>query len=419
MKHIFSFCLIFSIFQLNAQDGLVAHFPFNECNFEEFTGVSPTTFPVPFDAEDIRCDCGVRDTALVLAGSNDINTSERLLLFGNYHNYFDTDDFAVSLNFRPTSYLGQQILYSKRDSCTDERGIFLKFAAATNSVTAFVGENSSKKVTLFGQLPSDRCWYHVVLVRNLNKVQLYANGELIAEQSTVSIIDCKNDAEFQIGFDPCLGTTDFGFTGLIDDIRVYNRALKSEEIRDLNVPVDFIGNKRDTIIIEGSAVDIFTNLDQTCANQLTWSPIDPFWGVADINDPNTRITPPETQTYELAFTYEDNSIVCTATDTIRIQVVDPNDLDCSEIFLPKAFTPNGDGLNDTYGINNPFAIVNFGSFEILDRWGGRVFYTEDAFGQWDGTHNGQKVNPGVCLYRIRYTCQGEEKIILGSLTVIR
>ena len=228
MRYIYSFCLLFSFFQLNAQDGLVAHFPFETCSFEEFTGVNPTSFPVPFDAEDIECDCGVRDSALVLRGSNDINNSERLLLFGNYHNYFDTDDFTISLNFRPTNTIGQQILYSKRDSCNDDRGIYLKFALATNTITAFVGENSSKKVTLFGQLPLNRCWFHAVLVRKLNKVQLYVNGELLDEQSTVSIIDAKNDAEFQIGYDPCLGTTDRGFTGLIDDIRVYKKALKSE-----------------------------------------------------------------------------------------------------------------------------------------------------------------------------------------------
>ena len=398
---------------------MVAHFPFETCSLAETTGINPTAFPQGFDVESLRCDCGVRDSALVLLGTNDVSTSERLLLVGNYDNYFDTDDFTISINFRATNALGQKVLYSKRDSCNDERGLYLKYAAATNTVTAFVGENSSKKVLLFGQLSTDRCWHHIVLVRRFNTVQLYSNSVLLAEQSTVSTMDCKNDAILQLGYGPCVGSTDFGFTGLIDDFRVYKRALKSEEIEALTFPVDNIGNKKDTIIIQGTSVDIFTDLSTTCADQLQWRPVDPFWGVEDITDPNTRITPPESQTYELSFLYEDNGQVCEASDSIRITVVDPEDLDCSEIFLPKAFTPNDDGLNDDYGISNPFAIVNFGSFEILDRWGGRVFYSEDPFGRWDGSHNGQKMNPGVCLYRIIYTCQGEEKILLGSLTVLR
>jgi gliding motility-associated-like protein len=110
---------------------------------------------------------------------------------------------------------------------------------------------------------------------------------------------------------------------------------------------------------------------------------------------------------------------CIARDTIDIRVIDADSLDCNQILLPKAFTPNGDGINDSYFISNPYAIVNFVSFEIFDRWGGRVFYTEDVFDQWNGDFNGKKINPGVCVYRIVYNCQGEEKIELGSLTVLR
>jgi gliding motility-associated-like protein len=108
-----------------------------------------------------------------------------------------------------------------------------------------------------------------------------------------------------------------------------------------------------------------------------------------------------------------------ASDSIRINVVDPATLVCDTLYLPKAFTPNGDGINDQFGISNPFAIQQLVSFEIFDRWEGRVFYTEDPFGQWDGTYKGKPVNPGVLLYKIRHMCNGTERFASGSLTLLR
>ncbi|MBO6518362.1 MAG: gliding motility-associated C-terminal domain-containing protein, partial [Bacteroidia bacterium] len=114
-----------------------------------------------------------------------------------------------------------------------------------------------------------------------------------------------------------------------------------------------------------------------------------------------------------------SGIACSIVDSIRINVIDPDDLSCEEVFLPKAFTPNDDGLNDTYGISNPFAIQELISFEIFDRWGGRVFYTENPQDAWDGYFKGVPVNPGIMLYKVNYICEGEEKISTGSVTILR
>lgn len=89
-----------------------------------------------------------------------------------------------------------------------------------------------------------------------------------------------------------------------------------------------------------------------------------------------------------------------------------------QVFVPNAFTPNGDGRNEIYRISNPFAI-DLISFEIYDRWGSRVFATENALDGWDGNFKGQQMNPGVLLYRIRFRCDGQEEIAFGSFTLIR
>ncbi len=414
----FIFFLLFS-FSGMAQSGLVAYFDFDQCgDIVEVTGTNNTAFQQGFP-DGIGCACGVKDSALVMNGSymsGGVSYEDIIFLIGNYNNYFDDDDFSISLFFKSNDLTGNRTLFSKLDSCTAQTGISLRYTAATNFISAFVGENSSKKVEVSGKLNIDKCWHHVVLVKKGNRVLLYADGELLDDQASISVMDVRNDAEFSIGWGKCVGTTDFPFDGYLDELRVYNRGLATNEVLDLYFPTDIIANRKDTLIIEGSSVDI--NLGPTCAQSFAWSPTT---GVDDPLNPTTSITPPSTGnfTYVLEMSHPEQEGCLIARDTINITVVNPDSLDCEEIFIPKAFTPNGDGLNDKFGISNPYAIVDFVSFEIFDRWGGRVFYSEEAFAQWDGSFNGKKVNPGVCMYRIVYNCKGEEKILVGGLTVLR
>jgi len=414
----FIFFLLLSVYG-TAQSGLVAHFNFDQCgDIVEVTGTNNTAFQQGFP-DGIGCACGVKDSALVMNGaymSGGVSYEDIIFLIGNYNNYFDDDDFTISMFFKSNDLTGNRTLFSKLDSCSAQTGISLRYTAATNFITAFVGENSSKKVEVFGKLNLDRCWHHVALVKKGNRVLLYADGELLDNKPTVSVMDVRNDAEFSIGWGKCVGITDFPFDGYIDELRVYNRGLTTNEVLDLYFPTDVILNRNDTLIIEGSSVDV--RMGSTCAESFKWLPIT---GVDDPLNPNATITPPSVGnfTYVLEMAHPEQAGCILARDTINITVVDPDSLDCGEIFIPKAFTPNGDGLNDKFGISNPYAIVDFVSFEIFDRWGGRVFYSEEAFAKWDGTFNGKKINPGVCMYRIVYNCKGEEKILVGGLTVLR
>ena len=103
----------------------------------------------------------------------------------------------------------------------------------------------------------------------------------------------------------------------------------------------------------------------------------------------------------------------------------PTGLDCEEVFLPKAFTPNGDGLNDTYGISNPFAIQQLISFEIFDRWGGLAYSAthlmpNDLRSGWDGTIEGKPAWPGTYVYKIVVELEdGKMKEFLGSFMLMR
>lgn len=72
-----------------------------------------------------------------------------------------------------------------------------------------------------------------------------------------------------------------------------------------------------------------------------------------------------------------------------------------EIFIPTAFSPNGDGLNDTFAPTLKSADVEVFEFVVFDRYGGRVFQTTSSNERWDGTFRGKNVAEGGYLYYVK------------------
>lgn len=197
----------------------------------------------------------------------------------------------------------------------------------------------------------------------------------------------------------------------MDEIRIYSRALKPEDINVIDLKADKILNG-DTLLYLGNSIQMVTS--ETCAQNFQWSPAD--GSIADISIPNPIATPTLTTTYQVKFIYQG----CTASDTLLVKVIDPDTLDCNKIFIPNAFTPSASmGRNDFFGISNPYNVDEFITFEVFDRWGGRVFAAETALDTWDGTFQGKLLNPGVFLYRLRYRCDGVERVKAGNLTLLR
>ena len=93
-----------------------------------------------------------------------------------------------------------------------------------------------------------------------------------------------------------------------------------------------------------------------------------------------------------AFTKEN----CYALDTIKIKIFKTN----PSIFVPDAFTPNNDGLND---IIKPICvgITQLNYFNIYNRWGQLIFTTSTITKGWDGTFNGTKQNSGTFVYTVQ------------------
>lgn len=101
------------------------------------------------------------------------------------------------------------------------------------------------------------------------------------------------------------------------------------------------------------------------------------------------------------------------------------------VWLPTAFTPNGDGKNDLFGPGNGYCHPDFSdfSFNIYNRWGQLVFQTVDPGVKWDGKWNGIPQEMGVYYYTLRYeyrgafasqnAAPGKSTILRGDVTLVR
>ena len=89
------------------------------------------------------------------------------------------------------------------------------------------------------------------------------------------------------------------------------------------------------------------------------------------------------------------------------------------IFIPSAFTPNNDGVND-YFLNQGSFVEEF-EFIIYNRWGQRVFNTGDLHEHWDGKFNGKPSPSGVYFYRLKFKGYDDKNITerTGSITLLR
>jgi gliding motility-associated-like protein len=88
------------------------------------------------------------------------------------------------------------------------------------------------------------------------------------------------------------------------------------------------------------------------------------------------------------------------------------------IYVPNSFTPNGDGLNDNFGISGE-AIKSF-SMRIFNRWGDMVFETSNVTDKWDGTFKGQKAATGNYVYKLFASGLTGKKVAReGNLTLIQ
>lgn len=131
------------------------------------------------------------------------------------------------------------------------------------------------------------------------------------------------------------------------------------------------------------------------------------------------LTPVRSTVYRVEIT-DDNGCVWYLELPVEVSTVETG------VYVPNAFTPNGDGINDVFRIetNEPVVIDRF---EIYSRWGERLYAESDvttgiggSHKGWDGRFDGQKALPGVYLYYIQWSdATGRLHTEVGTVTLVR
>ena len=157
--------------------------------------------------------------------------------------------------------------------------------------------------------------------------------------------------------------------------------------------------------------------DQSAGAVITnWS-----WSFGDPTDAgstqqNPSFTYPTTGTYDVWLTVVSNN---GCIDSINHPVVIGPEF---VIYVPNAFTPNGDGVNDVFYPQGMGIDTETFELWIFDRWGNLVFNTNDFYKSWDGKPNGKEevVMQDVYVWKITVkTFDGTKKNIIGHVSVVR
>jgi gliding motility-associated-like protein len=150
-------------------------------------------------------------------------------------------------------------------------------------------------------------------------------------------------------------------------------------------------------------------LSASGGNQYTWSP---STGLSSTTIPNPVAQPTSTQLYRVQVV---NAAGCTGIDSVTVFF---NNVASLARYMPNAFTPNGDGKNDCYGLKNWMYIQNL-QFYIFNRYGEQVFGTANPNTCWDGNYKGKPALAGTYVYVIKANtnCGIEEQ--KGSFVLIR
>lgn len=161
----------------------------------------------------------------------------------------------------------------------------------------------------------------------------------------------------------------------------------------------------DQSILAGDVIQL--NATAT-AGTYTWTPPT---GLSATNVLNPNANPAATTTYTLSVV---NPQGCQGSDNVTITVI-PYCIKPME-----AFTPNGDGINDLWLITNGAGCLTKATASVFNRYGSKVFESQDYKNDWNGTYKGKPLPDGTYYYVISfYLINGKLVYLKGNLTILR
>ena len=150
-----------------------------------------------------------------------------------------------------------------------------------------------------------------------------------------------------------------------------------------------------------------TQLNVSTSDNVLWN--------TNENSNSIIISPEHSSLYHVVIYNE----FCQIEDSIFIEVKDVF-CDKDRILIPSAFSPNEDDKNDLYKIVDKDGIIREFKLEIFNRFGQKVYSSEDINNGWDGYFKGVLLSSQVFDYYLEIKCVGEKYLFeKGNITLIR
>ena len=157
----------------------------------------------------------------------------------------------------------------------------------------------------------------------------------------------------------------------------------------------------------------------------------PASGTLDVNGQSFTITT-SPQTVTLTGLVSDGNTVdvtavfsddlgCTFTSNGLFTAPSGCDFNCGELYIPTAFSPDGDENNDLYQIRINASCVQSMKMQIFDRWGELIIEMNNIDETWDGTYKGKPLNSASFAYvlKIKLSNNPEEQLFKGNISLIK
>jgi gliding motility-associated-like protein len=405
IKNILLTLLILSIVQsIDCQAALFADYRLDNCSVDDYQGNNDGFIL------GNPCVCGVRSQGFQMNGSTDF------VEFSTGLNDVFRGNFSLSFyaQFDPLDNTPMDV-FSLAASCQTDSVFLLRYIPDFNQIRIVFSDSPDNTFSLNGAVTNPSCWTYFVFTKEGSIGSLYIDEVLVDQQSSISPLALNVSDNLSLANSPCSTlppNSDTRFRGSIDEIQLFSGVLSQREVINRNLRPDKIISK-DTTIFIGESMVIQTG--GTCASQFVWNPSD---GLSSSGELEPIASPTaESTTYTLTVTNGD----CIVTDDITINVVDRDRVTCTDLMLPSAFTPNGDGINDEFGISNLYLVDELNSFEVFNKWGGRVFGTRTSDLLWNGLldNDGDLAPNSSFLYKVSYTCDGQQYLKSGTVVLIR
>lgn len=343
---------------------------------------------------------------------------------------FGTADFSVEFYMKSGTTPLPTAIVAKADVATS--GWVIGTTAGKISLAISDGTNTFAGSGF--ENVGNNAWHHVAVVFNraASVVNIYVDGAFDNSLSVPGLGSINSVELLRAASVTANGVLQGYYAGHLDELRIWNKALTAAEIvsrstthLNPNSVANLVGywdfNEPTSVALIDCSPTNATGLVANSASLSADVPVLAWVFLPNWSTGQTGTTifdnPADTTTYYCLIGYCKYASI----DSVTVNVIPcelPTNPDPAFVWVPNAFTPNGDLKNDVFMVQG--SNLSYYEIQIFNRLGNIVYHSKNIDNAWDGTLQGEEVAEGAYTYRVTYrNLLNEEFNSYGYLSLMR